>query len=150
MKTLDIVAALVLLGLSALVAFETWDLPYWSTFAPGPAFASLWVAAAGALIGSVLLIQALRSSGIDSADWPDRAGARQVVLAVAALWLLFASLPYLGTMVGGLVFMLLFLLGIARRPLVPSLAASVLTVAIVETVFVLWLDIRLPTGVLGF
>jgi putative tricarboxylic transport membrane protein len=149
LRRLDIVAALILLGLSALVAFETWDLPYWSTFAPGPAFASLWVAAAGALIGAVLLVQALRS-GDEPADWPDRTGARQVVLGIAALWLLFASLPFLGTVVGGLVFMLLFLLGIARRPLLPSLAASVLTVALIESVFVLWLDISLPTGVLGF
>jgi putative tricarboxylic transport membrane protein len=149
LRRLDIVAALILLGLSALVAFETWDLPYWSTFAPGPAFASLWVAAAGALIGAVLLVQALRS-GDEPADWPDRTGARQVVLGIAALWLLFASLPFLGTVVGGLVFMLLFLLGIARRPLLPSLAASVLTVTLIESVFVLWLDISLPTGVLGF
>ena len=150
MKTLDIAAALVLLGLSALVAFETWGLPYWSTFAPGPAFASLWVAAAGALIGAVLLVQALRSSGDEPVDWPDRIGARQVVLGIAALWLLFALLPFLGTAISGLLFMLLFLIGIARRPLIPSLVASVLTVALIESVFVLWLDISLPTGVLGF
>ncbi len=150
MRKIDIVAALVLIGLSALVAFQTWDLPYWSTFAPGPAFAALWVAAAGALIGVILLAQSVRSRSEEEADWPDRTGARQVVLGIGALWVLFAMLPYLGTVISGVIFMLLFLLGIARRPILPSLFATLITVGLIESVFVYWLNIRLPTGPFGF
>jgi len=149
-KKIDIVAALVLLGLSALIAIDTWGLPYWSTFAPGPAFASLWVALAGGIIGAVLLFQALVSKDDEEADWPDKEGARQVLLGIAALWLLLALLPYLGTIISGMLFMLLFLLVVGRRPWVPSLFTAVLTVGLIEVVFVHWLNIHLPKGVFGF
>jgi hypothetical protein len=150
LKKLDIIAALALLGLSALVAVATWDLPYWARFTPGPAFASLWVAGTGALIAAILLVQALRSSGDRPADWPDAGGGRQVLFGAAALWLLFLCLPWLGTALSSLLFMLLFLLAVVRRPVVPSIVTSVLTVAVVEAVFGLWLKIGLPEGVIGF
>lgn len=150
MKRIDIVAALVLLALSAGVAYFTADLPYYTAFAPGPAFASFWTAGAGAVIGGVLLFQALTSHDDEPADWPDRIGARHVLWGTAALWLLFVMLPYLGTVISGLIFMLLFLLFIGKRPVLPSIFASVLTVGIIEAVFVLWLRIDLPEGVFGF
>jgi putative tricarboxylic transport membrane protein len=149
-KRVDIVAALVLLALSALVAFETADLPYWTAFAPGPAFASFWTAGAGVLIGGALLVQALTSNDDEPADWPDVNGARHVIWGTAALWVLFVMLPWLGTMISGLIFMLLFLLFIGKRPILPSIFTSVLTVGIIEAVFVLWLRIDLPEGVFGF
>jgi putative tricarboxylic transport membrane protein len=149
-KRIDIVAAIVLLALSALVAFETAELPYWTTFAPGPAFASLWLAGAGAVIGGVLLFQALTSGENEPADWPDKAGSRQVIWGTAALWLLVAMLPYLGTMISGLIFMLVFLLFIGKRPILPSIFASLVTIGLVQAVFVIWLNIHLPKGVFGF
>lgn len=149
MRKLDIAAALFLIGLSALIVLETRDLPYWAGFTPGPAFATFWVSGTGALIGIVLLIQGLVSER-RPVEWPDRVGVRQVLLCIAALWLLLAALPWLGTVLSGLLFMLVFLLGIARRPLVPSLFTSVLTVGIIEAVFGLWLHIDLPEGMVGF
>ena len=50
MKRLDIVAALVMLALSAIVVVGTCGLPYWTDYAPGPAFAAFWVAGAGVLL----------------------------------------------------------------------------------------------------
>jgi putative tricarboxylic transport membrane protein len=149
-KRVDIVAALVLLALSAAVAYFTAGLPYWTAFAPGPAFASFWTAGAGVLIGGALLLQALTSRDDGPADWPDGVGARHVIWGTAALWLLFVMLPWLGTLISGLIFMLLFLLLIGKRPILPSIFASVLTVGIIEAVFVLWLRIDLPEGVFGF
>lgn len=150
MRIINIVSALILLTLSALVALETWHLPYWTQFAPGPSFASIWVAAAGAAIGGALLIHALRTADPAPAEWPDRAGGRQVLLGAAALWLLFALLPWLGTALSGLIFMLIFLLGVARRAVVPSVVTSIATVALIESVFGVWLNIDLPGGIVGF
>jgi putative tricarboxylic transport membrane protein len=148
-KRIDIVAAILLLVMSAGVAFFTADLPYYTTFAPGPAFAAYWTAGGGALIGIALLFQALTTPD-EPADWPDGVGARNVIWATAALWLLYVMLPYLGTLVSGLIFMMLFLLFIVKRPILPSVFASVLTVGIIEVVFVLWLNVDLPKGALGF
>jgi hypothetical protein len=150
LKKIDIVAALILLGLSTLVVTETWDLPYWARFTPGPAFAAIWVAAAGFLIGLTLLVQALRSTSSEPVGWPDRTGARQVTLGAAALWILLVMIPWLGTGVAGLIFVAFFLLAVARRPLIPSLFTSVFTVVMIETVFRVWLNINLPQGVIGF
>jgi hypothetical protein len=150
LKKIDIVAALILLGLSTLVVTETWDLPYWARFTPGPAFAAIWVAAAGFLIGLTLLVQALRSTSSEPVGWPDRTGARQVTLGAAALWILLVMIPWLGTGVAGLIFVAFFLLVVARRPLIPSLFTSVFTVVMIETVFRVWLNINLPQGVIGF
>jgi hypothetical protein len=150
LKKLDIISALTLLVLSAVVFFKTWDLPYWDRFTPGPSFASLWVAGAGALIGGILLAQALRKVGGEPADWPDGAGMKRVIQSVAILWLLLFMLPWLGTALSGVIFMLVFLLGIARRPIVPSIAATVIAVGLVESVFNFWLKIDLPSGIVGF
>ncbi len=149
MRRLDIVAACILLGLSILIVAATWDLPYWAGFTPGPAFASVWVGATGALIGAALLVQGLRSEARE-VEWPDRTGTRQVLLCIAALWVLLAALPWLGTALSGFLFMIIFLLLIARRCVLPSLFTSVVTVVIIEAVFGLWLHIDLPRGVVGF
>jgi hypothetical protein len=73
-----------------------------------------------------------------------------VLLGIAALWLLFVLLPVLGTLIASIVFMLAFLLVVERRPLVPSLITTAITVLMFETVFTLWLGIRLPRGIFGF
>lgn len=150
MKKIDIAVALILVGLSTIVVTETWALPYWARFTPGPAFAAVWVAASGFLIGAVLLMQALRSKSTQPVGWPDRAGGRQVMLGAAAMWALLILIPWLGTAVSGLIFMVFFLLAVAHRPLIPSLCTSILTVVLIETVFVYWLHIKLPRGVIGF
>lgn len=150
MKKIDICSAVTMLVLSVLVAVGTWDLPYWSGPAPGPAFASFWLAGSGALIGAVMLVQAVRRPDAGTVDWPDRTGGRQVLAGIGLLWLMLVMLPLLGTAVSGVIFMLLFLLGIARRPVFASVATSLVTVAIIEGVFDLWLNVDLPKGVLGF
>jgi putative tricarboxylic transport membrane protein len=150
MRRMDIAASIFLLLCSALVAIGTSHLPYWADFAPGPAFASTWLAVAGVVIGGALLVQALRRDADIAVDWPDRAGARQVLLGLGTLWLLLILMPLLGTALSGLTFVALFLLVVVRRPVVPSLITSVVTVALIEGVFGLWLKVDLPKGLVGF
>jgi hypothetical protein len=149
MRTWDIVSALTLLALSLLIVLATYELPYWSQFAPGPSFMSLWVAGTGFLIGGILLAQALRMRGEEEPEWPDRTGVRRVVLGIGALVLLVVMLPTAGALVAGFVFMMVFLMLVEQRPLVPSLFTAVVTVALFEVVFVVWLKIDLPDGVVG-
>ncbi|CAH1649833.1 Tripartite tricarboxylate transporter TctB family protein [Hyphomicrobiales bacterium] len=150
MRRMDIAAAIFLLLCSALIAIGTWHLPYWADFAPGPAFASIWVALAGVAIGGAMLVQAFRRDADVPVEWPDRAGARQVLLGIGTLWLLLILMPLLGTALSGLIFVALFLLVVARRPVVPSLITSFVTVALIEGVFGLWLNVDLPKGLVGF
>jgi putative tricarboxylic transport membrane protein len=149
-RNIDIVSAIALILVSALVVVATADLPYWSEYAPGPAFAARWVAAAGFLVGGLMLVQALRSRSVEKVEWPDAAGRRNVLLCVLALGLLVALLQVLGSALGGFLFLLAFLLFVARRSLLASLATALVTTALVQGVFVLWLGVDLPKGIISF
>jgi putative tricarboxylic transport membrane protein len=147
-KAVDIATALILLALSAGAVVSTSHLAYWDEFAPGTAFIVRWVAVAGALLGLLLLVQALRSPS-SVVDWPDAGGALRVGAGIVALIAFLLVVPVLGTAVTASLFMLALLLVVQRQKLVPSLIATVLTVALIEGVFDIWLGVGFPKGVFG-
>ena len=50
----------------------------------------------------------------------------------------------------GSLLMLFMLLDVLRRPWLASIITTVLTTALIYGIFVLWLRVALPKGVLGF
>jgi hypothetical protein len=150
MRTADILSAVVMLVLSGVVFMATRDLPYWADFAPGSAFAPFWVAATGAVLSLALLVGAWRRKAAGpAADWPDRNGLRRVLLTVIGLWAVVALAPILGLVAAAILFMLFLLLAVERRRLWPSLFTTAFTTALVYGVFVAWLGIAFPKGVIG-
>ena len=155
MRRVDLGVAAGALALAVLVAGSTASLPFWADYAPGPAFVPMGVALAGAVLALLLAADALRraeaSAGEDGtvADLPDRDGARRVALTFGCLLLfglLAVPLGFVGT--AGL-FMLAVLVPVLRQAILPSLIATGLTVGLIWGVFVAWLGIALPKGVLG-
>jgi hypothetical protein len=138
-----------MLGLSAIVIAGLSGYAFWMDYAPGPAFAPYLIAGSGILLALILLVAALRGDQ-EQADWPDRVGGRRVLYTVIGLVLFVTALPFLGFAVSGIVFMMVLLLAVLRRRLVPSLATTAMTVALVQGIFVQWLDVRLPAGPWGF
>ena len=149
MKTVDIVTALIMIALSVIVMLGTRHLEYWSEFAPGSAFAPFWVGAIGAFLGGLLLITTLRRDRHEPHGFPGRTGFGRVMGVTAGLWLMVIAVPYLGFIASGVVFSLFLLLLVEKRPLVPSLTTTAIAVGIVYGVFVAWLGISLPQGMLG-
>jgi putative tricarboxylic transport membrane protein len=149
MRAMDIAASLAMLGLCAIVWFATWSLPVWTEFSPGPGFAPFGVATIGALLACLLLLQALRREDDVPVDWPDVAGGRNVTLVVLSLWAVVAASGLLGLVPVTALMCLFLLLVVERRPLFPSLFATAITIALVYGVFVAWLGVALPTGILG-
>jgi hypothetical protein len=145
----DMVSAVILLGLALLVVTGTLDLSYWADVAPGPAFEARWVALVGALLAVLLFISAWTRPEDDALDWPDADGVRRVLLTCALLWGFAISLPYAGFAASGLVFMLAMLMGVQRRAPLPSVLASLITVAGGYAIFITWLQIKLPLGPWG-
>jgi len=148
MKTADLISAVVMLVLSGVVFATTRDLPYWADFAPGSAFAPFWVAATGAVLSIALFVSALRRQTNPPVDWPDRAGFQRVILTAAGLWAVVVIAPILGLVATAVLFML-FLLLVERRRLLPSLFTTAVTTALVYGVFIAWLGIAFPKGLLG-
>ena len=149
MRMSEVVPPLVMLALSAVLVFGTWHLGYWNDTTPGPAFAPVWVAAAGALL-ALLQLRSVRSAGRAGVyDWPDAVGMKRVAATFLGLVLLLTVSPVLGMVPGVALFMVLFLCVLMRRPLVPSLFTAAVTTGLIYVIFVRWLDVNLPTGYFG-
>ncbi len=149
MRRLDIATAVIMLGLSAIVIAGMSGYAYWLDYAPGPAFAPYLIAGCGILLSLLLLVTALRRDR-EPAPWPDAVGRSRVLYTTIGLVLFVAALPFLGFVVSGVVFMLVLLLVVLRRKVVPSLATTAITVAMIQGIFVQWLSVKLPTGPWGF
>jgi hypothetical protein len=149
MRVTNFIVALALLALSAGVLLGTWDLPYWADFAPGSAFAPFWVATVGIILALALFVATLGDEGGEPHNFPDRRGIMRVIALIAGLWLMVLFIPLVGFISASALFCLLLLLGIERRPFVPSLFATAVVMTLVYGVFIAWLGIALPTGPFG-
>jgi putative tricarboxylic transport membrane protein len=148
MKVSEVVPPLVMLALSAVVVLATWHLGYWRDTTPGPAFAPVWVAAAGILL-ALLQLRAVRSAADGAYDWPDVEGMKRVLATFLGLVAFAALSPLLSMVLGVALFVVLFLYGLMARPLLPSLMTAAVTTAVIYFIFVRWLDVGLPAGYFG-
>jgi hypothetical protein len=149
MKVSEVVPPLVMLALSAVIVLGTWHLGYWRDTTAGPAFAPVWVAAAGTLL-AILQLRAARSAGWAGVyDWPDAVGMKRVAATFLGLVAFSVASPFLGMVPSAALFMVLFLYGLLARPLVPTLVTAAVTTGLIYVVFVWWLNTSLPTGYFG-
>ena len=148
MKLSDVVPALLMLALSAALAFETRGLSFWADTTPGPAFMPVWLALAGVVLCVLRLVEA-RSSATTTVDWPDRSALVRVAMILGGLVAVPLVSPLLGLVPSLALLVAFLLLAILRQPLWPSLATLAVTVGLVYAIFVGWLGVPLPKGILG-
>lgn len=150
MRLSDVFPALLMLALSGAIALDTRSLSFWDDTTPGPAFLPVWLAVAGAVLFVLRLAEARRGSGGAPVQWPDYAAIVRVatilagLVAVPLLAPVIGLVPAVGLLVG------VALLFVLRQALWPSLATVVITVGLIYAIFVGWLGVPLPRGVLGF
>ena len=149
MKLVDYVTAAVMLILAVVVVIGTRELDVWDDFGPSSRFMPVWVAGAAAILALLLVLEANRRTEEPDIDWPDRSGVRRVALTFAGIVAFVAAAPLLGFVLATAIFVLGLLLGIDRRPLLPSALAALVTAALIQAIFVSWLSIALPKGVFG-
>ena len=147
MKRSDVVPALLMLALSAAIAFDTQALSFWADTTPGPAFLPVWLAVAGVVLFVLRLAEARRSS--TRIEWPDRAALVRVASILAGLIAVSLLSPLVGLVPALALFIAYLLLVVLRRALWPSLATLSITVGLVYGIFVGWLRVPLPKGILG-
>jgi putative tricarboxylic transport membrane protein len=149
MRYLEISISLIMLTLAGFVIYATSGFAYWSRLVPGPGFMPYWVSLACGALALALLVSALRRPS-DLVDWPERSSALRLVITYVALWAVVMLSAVTGFLAAIVVFMLFTLLIVFRRALVPSLVMTSIIAGMVHFLFNQWLDVRLPTGLLGF
>lgn len=148
MRMSDVVPALLMLALSGAIALETRSLSFWADTTPGPAFLPVWLAIAGVVLFALRLAEARRSRA-PRVEWPGRAALARVATTFAALLVVPLLAPLLGLVPALALLVAFIVLVVLRQALLPSLVAVALTTALIYAIFVLWLRVPLPTGVLG-
>ncbi len=128
----------------------TRDLAYWPAGAPGPRFAPVWIAGLGIALALLMIREGRRRAVPRAVNWPDRPGAVRLLMIAAALWAVIALSPVLGFVAAATAFCLAYCLVIMRCPVLPGLLTTLAVLVLLQGVFVMALDVRLPTGVLGF
>jgi|SRR5688572_16793085 putative tricarboxylic transport membrane protein len=147
MKMSDVVPALLMLVLSAAIAFDTRSLSFWADTTPGPAFLPVWLAVAGVVLVVLRLVEARRSR--TAIDWPDTAALVRVAMILGGLVAVPLVSPLLGLVPALALFVAFLLLVVLRQRLWPSLATLAVTSGLVYAIFVGWLGVPLPKGILG-
>jgi putative tricarboxylic transport membrane protein len=148
MKKSDVVPALLMLVLSAALAFETRGLSFWADTTPGPAFLPAWLAIAGLALVVLRLVESRRAPGA-GIEWPDRPAVTRVAMILGGLVGVPLLSPLAGLVPALALFVAYLLLAVLRQPLGPSLATLAVTVGLVYGIFVGWLGVPLPKGILG-
>ncbi|MDP3258559.1 tripartite tricarboxylate transporter TctB family protein [Bosea sp. (in: a-proteobacteria)] len=140
---------LTMLGLAALMVAGTWGMGFWDGFTAGPAFFPTLIAISGAILAVLLVVQAT-SGQVEAIDWPPPPIMRRLGLVLAAIVGFPVLSPVLG-MIPAVGAVLAFVTVVAlRQPVANSLIAVAVTTGLAYLIFVRWLGMALPRGVLGF
>jgi putative tricarboxylic transport membrane protein len=146
------IAGLVLLLLGLFVISEAVGLRYYTRLGPGPGFFPLWL---GGLLSALAVVMILRATfappePVTPGFFTDRRGYLSIGAIVLCLVVAAAFLKSLGFSLT-LSLILLFLLRVlGRTAWLPAIAAALLGGFGVYHVFVHWLGVPLPAGLLAF
>jgi putative tricarboxylic transport membrane protein len=141
-----------LLALAVFVVRGALQLRYYTTLGPGPGFFSFWLGLVLGLLALIMIVQTFWTppERVPADFVPDHAGALRVgavALSLLAAALLMERIGFCLTMLAVFVFLLRSLGG---QGVVTTLAAALIGSFGVDYVFVHWLGVPLPAGILGF
>jgi hypothetical protein len=147
----DRIAAAILLALAvAYMATAAWRYTYWAASGPGSGFFPFWLGLVLAALSTLLLVSAVRQPDPGPAWLPTGHGAARLVVVVLVTAVFIALMPLLGMVLGTAVFLAVLLRMLEGHSWRATLALSVGAAIANWALFVLWLKVPFPVGVLGF
>ena len=151
MRAADRTGAAVLLALAvAYTATAAGRYTYWTATGPGSGFFPFWLGLVLAALSILLLASAVRRPDPGPAWLPTGHGAARFVVVVVVTALFIALLPLLGMALGTAVFLGVLLRMLEGHSWRTTAAVAVGAAVANWAVFVLWLRVPFPVGVLGF
>ena len=151
MRAADRIGAAVLLVLAvAYTATAAGRYTYWTATGPGSGFFPFWLGLVLAALSTLLLVSAARRPDPGPAWLPRGHGAARLVVVVIVTAAFIALLPVLGMVLGTAVFLGVLLRMLEGHSWRATLGVAVGAAAANWALFVLWLKVPFPVGVLGF
>ena len=151
MRRADRVGAVLLLLFGvwfAAVALRNYT--YWGATGPGSGFFPFWLGVAMAALAALLLVRAVREPEPGPA-WAPRGRGLVRFLGILGGGVAFVVLlPWLGMAVTTVLFLVGILKGLEGHSWVTAVGVALATAAANWAVFVWWLRVPFPAGVLGF
>jgi putative tricarboxylic transport membrane protein len=150
-RTADRIGAVILLALAvAYTATAAGRYTYWTANGPGSGFFPFWLGLVLAALSTLLLVSAVRRPDRGRAWLPTGHGAARLVVVVLVTAVFIALLPLLGMVLGTAIFLAVLLRMLEGHSWRATLALAVGAAVANWAIFVLWLNVPFPVGVLGF
>jgi putative tricarboxylic transport membrane protein len=148
MRIADLIGGVVVLILGLAVIYFSLELEYYSEFGPGPGFLPLWIGVV--LIGCAIfgIINVLRKHDKIGTFFRPRTKLGLRVLII--IFIAFLLLPLLGFSIGLALFVGITMRIMGKHRWVSCSLTAVVTAICIHLVFISWLTIPLPQGLIGW
>jgi putative tricarboxylic transport membrane protein len=144
----NLIAGFVVFGLGAAVIFFASELPYSTEFGPGPGFLPLWLGIGLVSCSLGVLVKTFLKADRARVFFKERTklGIQMLVL----IFITFLLFPLLGFSIGLALFTTISMKALGKHRLIPCGLTGVITAIGIHFLFGRWLDIPLPTGLIGW
>lgn len=148
MRLADLIGGVVVLILGLAVVFFSLQLTYYSEYGPGPGFLPLWLGVV--LIGCAIfvIINVLKKHDKIGAFLKPRTKLGLHVLII--IFITFLLLPFLGFSIGLALFVGITMRIMGKHRWVSCSLTAVVTAICIHLIFISWLTIPLPQGLIGW
>ena len=149
MRSADRITAVLLLAFAiAFAAGALKSYSWWGPDGPGSAFLPFWLGLVMAVLAVMLLLRALRNPW-PGHDWlPRGEGLRDLLVVLGVTVAFVALLSVTGMVIGTALYLLVVVRYLGRHPWWATAAIAVATAAFNWLVFVRWLRVPMPEGIL--
>lgn len=153
MNKAETVAGALVSAIGVILLLHARKLEYMIESVPGPGFLPLWLGIGILACGVILAVKALSPAfargEVQRIEWPERAGWGQIAVMLGGLAIALYVLEPLGFLLTASIFIacLMFSLGVRSWPRL--IAMPIAAAVVLHLVFVVWLGVPLPMGVLS-
>ena len=148
MRLADLIGGVVVLILGLAVVFFSSQLTYYSEYGPGPGFLPLWVGIIITGCAIYVIIDVLKNHDKIGTFFKPRTKLGLHVLII--IFITFLLLPFLGFSIGLALFVGITMRIMGKHRWVSCSLTAVVTAICIHLIFISWLTIPLPQGLIGW